>query len=649
MSEYVLELKGITKIFPGVKALNNVQFQLKPGEVHALMGENGAGKSTFIKVITGVHKAEEGEMFLNGKKVEFRGPKDAQAAGIAAVYQHPTSYPHLTVAENIFMGHEIIKNRMIQWKAMNTEANKLLAQLDADFDATAEMGTLSVAQQQMVEIAKAMSTNAKIIILDEPTAALTRSESEKLYTLVDKLKSEGVSIIFISHRFEDMYRLASRVTVFRDSQYIGTYDVNGITNADLIKAMVGREITDLFPKPEVQPGEEILKVEKLSRTGYFKDVSFEIRAGEILGLTGLVGAGRTEVVEAVCGITRPDSGKVYLEGKEVHIKQPSDAMEKGIILLPEDRQKEGLIMSWGLGRNVTLPTISKYSKAGINDEKTERDLAKKLLEEVDTKAVDIFQPASSLSGGNQQKVVVAKALSQEMKVVIMDEPTKGVDVGAKAEIYGIMGDLAKKGYAIILISSEMPEILGMADRIIVMCNGRKTGELGRGIILLPEDRQKEGLIMSWGLGRNVTLPTISKYSKAGINDEKTERDLAKKLLEEVDTKAVDIFQPASSLSGGNQQKVVVAKALSQEMKVVIMDEPTKGVDVGAKAEIYGIMGDLAKKGYAIILISSEMPEILGMADRIIVMCNGRKTGELGREEATQERILELAMEKGASK
>lgn len=277
-----------------------------------------------------------------------------------------------------------------------------------------------------------------------------------------------------------MYRLASRVTVFRDSQYIGTYDVDGITNADLIKAMVGREIKDLFPKPEVKLGDEMLRVENLSRTGYFKDVSFEVRAGEILGLTGLVGAGRTETVEAVCGITQPDSGKVYLEGKEVHIKKPSDAMEKGIILLPEDRQKEGLIMSWGLGRNVTLPTISKYAKSGINDEKTERDLAKKLLEEVDTKAVDIFQPASSLSGGNQQKVVVAKALSQEMKVVIMDEPTKGVDVGAKAEIYAIMGDLAKKGYAIILISSEMPEILGMADRIVVMCNGHKTGELNRG-------------------------------------------------------------------------------------------------------------------------------------------------------------------------
>lgn len=448
MSEYVLELKGITKIFPGVKALNNVQFQLLPGEVHALMGENGAGKSTFIKVITGVHKAEEGEMFLNGQKVDFKGPKDAQEAGIAAVYQHPTSYPHLSVAENIFMGHEIVKNHMIQWNAMYAEANKMLENLDADFDSRAEMGTLSVAQQQMVEIAKAMSTNAKIIILDEPTASLTKSESEKLYTLVDQMKENGVSIIFISHRFEDMYRLASRVTVFRDSQYIGTYPVDGITNADLIKAMVGREITTMYPKPEVKIGEEMLRIEGFSRTGYFKDVSFNVHAGEILGLTGLVGAGRTEVVEALCGITQPDSGKAYLEGKELHIHQPSDAMEQGIILLPEDRQKEGLIMSWGLGRNVTLPVMSKYAKNGLNDNKKEREISKDLLEEVDTKAVDIFQPASSLSGGNQQKVVVAKALAQEMKVVIMDEPTKGVDVGAKAEIYSIMGDLALKGYAI---------------------------------------------------------------------------------------------------------------------------------------------------------------------------------------------------------
>ena len=442
MSDYVLELKGITKIFPGVKALNNVKFQLKKGEVHALMGENGAGKSTFIKVITGVHKAEEGEMFLEGQKVDFKGPKDAQAAGIAAVYQHPTSYPDLSVAENIFMGHEIIKNGMIQWKKMNEEAEALLSQLNANFKATDEMGTLSVAQQQMVEIAKALSMNAKIIILDEPTAALTKNESEELYRIVDRLKEDGVSIIFISHRFEDMYRLATRVTVFRDSQYIGTYDVNGITNADLIKAMVGREIKDLFPKPEVQIGAEMLRIEGFSRTGYFKNVSFNVHAGEIVGFTGLVGAGRTEVVESICGITKPDAGKIYLEGKPVQINKPIDAMKQGIILLPEDRQKEELVMTWGLGRNVTLPTMGKYAKHGFNDEKKEREISKQLLEEVDTKAVTIFDPASSLSGGNQQKVVVAKALGQEMKVVIMDEPTKGVDVGAKAEIYQIMGELA---------------------------------------------------------------------------------------------------------------------------------------------------------------------------------------------------------------
>ncbi|HIW21346.1 MAG TPA: sugar ABC transporter ATP-binding protein [Candidatus Dorea intestinavium] len=477
MSEYILELQGITKIFPGVKALNNVHFQLKHGEVHALMGENGAGKSTFIKVITGVHTAEEGEMFLEGEKVNFKKPKDAQEAGIAAVYQHPTSYPDLSVAENIFKGHEVLKFGMIQWKEMNKQSQELLGRLNADFKATDEMGTLSVAQQQMVEIAKALSTNARIIILDEPTAALTKKESENLYRIVDKLKEEGVSIIFISHRFEDMFRLADRVTVFRDSQYINSHVVAETTEAELIKEMVGREISDLFPKPVVEIGKELLRVEKFSRTGYYKEVSFAVHAGEIIGLTGLVGAGRTEVVESICGVTRPDSGKLYLEGKEVRIKEPSDAMKNGIILLPEDRQKQGLIMDWGLGENVTLPIMGKYAKAGFNDEKKEREIAKDLLESVDTKAITIFDPASSLSGGNQQKVVVAKALAQEMKVIIMDEPTKGVDVGAKAEIYQIMGDLAKQGYGIIMISSEMPEILGMSDRIIVMCNGRITGQL----------------------------------------------------------------------------------------------------------------------------------------------------------------------------
>ena len=442
MAEYVLELRGITKIFPGVKALNRVDFQLLPGEIHALMGENGAGKSTFIKVITGVHKAEEGVMYLDGKQVSFRNPKDAQQAGIAAIYQHVTAYPHLTVTENIFMGHEKVRRGVIQWKEMHRDAQALLDELNADFRSTTLMGALSVAQQQMVEIAKALSMHARIIIMDEPTASLTKKESEELYRITEKLRKEGASIIFISHRFEDMYRLADRVTVFRDAEYIGTYQVDEITNGELITAMVGREIKDLFPKPTVELGPEILRVEGLSRTGYFRDVSFSVRKGEIVGLTGLVGAGRTEVIQTIFGIAKKNKGKIFLEGKEVHIHRPA---KKGV----------------------------------FTRDKVSNQVAKELAERVDTKAVSVFDKASSLSGGNQQKVVVAKILASNLKVLIMDEPTKGVDVGAKAAIYEIMGDLAQQGYAIVMISSEMPEILGMCDRVFVMCDGRVTGELDR--------------------------------------------------------------------------------------------------------------------------------------------------------------------------
>ena len=479
MSESVLELRNITKIFPGVRALDKVQFTLKPGEIHALMGENGAGKSTFIKGITGVHQAEEGEMFLNGEKVRFKNTKDAQKAGIAAIYQHVTAYPHLTVAENIFMGHHKKKFGVVQWNEMYAEADKYLAELNADFSSRTIMGNLSVAQQQMVEIAKALSMNARILIMDEPTAALTKRESEELYRITRKLRDEGVSIIFISHRFEDMYALASRVTVFRDAKYIGTYDVDAITNADLITAMVGREIKDLFPKPEIEIGEEILRVENLNRTGFFKDVSFAVHKGEILGLTGLVGARRTEVIQTIFGVEKLASGKIFLEGKEIKVKNPSDAISQGIGLLPENRQTEGLILDWGIGRNITLPELKSYVKQLFIQEKTERSNSRELAERVDTKAVTIFDKASSLSGGNQQKVVVAKALGSDFKVLILDEPTKGVDVGAKAAIYEIMGELAQQGYAIIMISSGMPEILGMCDRIVVMCEGRVTGELSR--------------------------------------------------------------------------------------------------------------------------------------------------------------------------
>ncbi|MCL2842815.1 MAG: sugar ABC transporter ATP-binding protein [Oscillospiraceae bacterium] len=479
MPEYILELHGITKLFPGVKALDNVNFQLKAGEIHALMGENGAGKSTLIKVITGVHQPDAGEIILDGKKVSFKSPRDASQAGVAAIYQHVTAYPHLTVTENIFMGHEKRTYGFIQWRTMHKEAQVLLDALKVDFHATDLMGSLSVAQQQMVEIAKALSTNARIIIMDEPTAALTRTEANRLYEITEKLRDGGVAIVFISHRFEDMYRLASRVTVFRDAKYIWTRNVSEVSEADLIHAMVGRELTDLFPKPELEIGPEVLRAERLSCTGFFKDVSFAARRGEIIGITGLVGAGRTEVMETLFGVAKPDGGALYLNGAQVQIRSPQEAMQKGIGLLTEDRQHKGLILDWGLGRNITLAELSQFSKLGFINEKAERVTAKDLAERVDTRAKTLFDLAGSLSGGNQQKLVVARALTSKLDVLIMDEPTKGVDVGAKAAIYEIMGELAGQGMAIIMVSSEMPEILGMCDRIYVMCEGRITGELSR--------------------------------------------------------------------------------------------------------------------------------------------------------------------------
>ncbi|KAB8134167.1 sugar ABC transporter ATP-binding protein [Gracilibacillus oryzae] len=476
MSDYVLELKAITKEFPGVKALDNVHFNLKAGEIHALMGENGAGKSTFIKVITGVHLPNKGDVYLNGEKVVFHNPKEATKVGIAAIYQHVTNYPDLSVTENIFMGHEKIKKstRKIQWKEMHADAKALLESLGSDLNPKTEMGSLSVAKQQIVEIAKALSANAKIIIMDEPTAALTHRESEELYKITERLRDEGVAIIFISHRFEDMYRLADRVTVLRDSQYIGTWDVDGISNDKLVVAMVGREIKQLFPEKQVLIDEELLRVEKLGQAGMFKDISFTLHKGEILGITGLVGAGRSELCQALFGIEPYDEGAVYFEGEKVTIKTPADAVNLGIGYLPEDRQTQSLILQWSISQNITLSSLDKISHKGWLNNQEERKMSKTLAEQVGVKTNSIFNLASSLSGGNQQKVAVAKLLTKDLKVLIFDEPTKGVDIGARSSIYQIMIDLASEGYGIIMISSEMPEVIGLSDRIAVMCEGRIT-------------------------------------------------------------------------------------------------------------------------------------------------------------------------------
>lgn len=481
MSQTVLELRHITKIFPGIKALDDVHFELKKGEVHALLGENGAGKSTLIKVITGVHQPEQGEIFVNGEKREIADPLIARELGIAAIYQHATAYQHLTVAENIFIGHEFIKKhtKWISWKQINQSAKELLQRLGSDIDPQTPMESLSVAKQQLVEIAKALSYNAEILIMDEPTAALSEGESEELYQITENLKAKGTSIIFISHRFEDVERLADRITVFRDSKYIGTWEKGELTNEQLMKHMVGREINQLFPKKQVKIGKELLKVEGLSRIGFFKDISFTLHAGEILGLTGLVGAGRTEVAQCIYGVEKLDAGTVYMEGKPIKNKNTQQGLRNGIGYLPEDRQIEGLLLPWSIADNITLASISKFQKRGLLQRKKLLNSAKQTAERLEVKAVSVLDAADSLSGGNQQKVVVGKVLESEAKIIILDEPTKGVDVGSKASMYEIMSELASQGYGILMISSEMPEILGMCDRIMVMREGRISAVLDR--------------------------------------------------------------------------------------------------------------------------------------------------------------------------
>ncbi|HHV32663.1 MAG: sugar ABC transporter ATP-binding protein [Ruminococcaceae bacterium] len=494
MNDYILELKDIVKTFDGVTALNGVQFQLKKGEVHALMGENGAGKSTFIKVITGVHQPDSGIMMLDGEKVSFHSTVDSQNLGIAAIYQHVTSFPDLSVTENIFMGQELkTKLGFYRWADMRKKAKEIISNLSDEIDVTKPMRSLSVAQQQLVEIAKALSRDARILIMDEPTASLTKHECEELYKIVDRLRDDGVSIILITHKFEDMYRCASRVTVFRDSEYIGSWDVDKISNAKLIQAMVGRELDQLYPKKTAVIGDVVLKVEHLSKEGYFKDVSFEARKGEILALTGLVGAGRTEVCQTIFGIMQPDSGSVYLDGQKVNIKSPIDALNHGIGLLPEDRQIQGLVYQLPIFQNVSAAVLDNFVQKGLLDNNQEMNKAIQLCEKIQLKAKNIAAPPSALSGGNQQKVVFAKLLNCDLKVLILDEPTKGIDVGAKNSIYEIMNQLATSGYTIIMVSSEMPEVLGMADRIVVMKSGRVSGEFN--VKDATQERIMEAMVM----------------------------------------------------------------------------------------------------------------------------------------------------------
>lgn len=491
-----LEMKGISKRFPGVAALNNVDFRLTPGRVHALMGENGAGKSTLMKILAGLIPPNEGSIFLKGKEVRFSGPSQAIASGISMIHQELNPILEMTVAENLFLGREFLgKGRFIDYKTMNQEAVKLLAKIGVKLEPTRLMRELTVSQIQMVEIAKATSYDADIIIMDEPSSAITTREVERLFEIINLLRDEGKCIIYITHKMDEVFTIADEITIFRDGHYIGTYPAAEITEMELIRLMVARDLNEMFPEKKIEPGPVRLKVENLSRKGCFENVDFEVRAGEIFGLAGLVGAGRTEVVESIFGVIPPDSGTVYVDGEKITRFTPREAIGKKVGLVTEDRKMSGLVLSMSVLDNVILPSLKRLSALGgflrLGQAAGEADGYVKSLQ-VKTSSSD--ELVRNLSGGNQQKVILAKWLATSPSVMIFDEPTRGIDVGAKSEIYKLIVELAARGVAIVLISSEMKEILGMCDRILVMCQGRSAGE-----VLRAEATQEKLLLYATGL------------------------------------------------------------------------------------------------------------------------------------------------------
>lgn len=477
----VLKLENISKGFPGVQALSHVNFEVEQGEIHALLGENGAGKSTLIKIISGVYQPDEGTLRVNGQPAHFSNPREAQKAGVATIFQELILYPELTVAENIFMGHAP-RNRwgMIDWATMRKRAREILAELEIyDMDVDAKVGAMSVGKRQRVEIAKALSQNARILIMDEPTAALTEADVQRLFSIVRLLQERGVSIIYISHRLEEIFMLADRVTVLRDGQYVGTKQVKETNEADLISMMVGRTIDDLFPKLPSVKGDAVLEVRHLVCRPMTRDVSLSVHAGEIVGLAGLVGSGRTELAQVLFGITPAQGGQILLNGKLVSVKNPGQAMRLGIAYVPEDRGNQGLIKQMRVRENMSLAVLRSLARGGFVDGQQERRLAERFVGELTVRTPSIEQVVNKLSGGNQQKIVVSKWLASQPKLLIMDEPTRGVDVGAKSEIHRLISELAQQGMAILMISSELPEILGMSDRVLVMREGRLAAEFSR--------------------------------------------------------------------------------------------------------------------------------------------------------------------------
>lgn len=492
----VVVMKGIVKEFPGVRALSGVDLELLPGEVHALVGENGAGKSTLIKILMGVYTKTEGEVYINGKKQEVKSPLHAQSLGLGAVYQDVNLAQHLSVAENFFMG-QLPKTRFgtVDYQRMYRETKETLDSIEVHVDPRALVKTLSVAQQEMVAIGKTMHQKARAVVFDEPTALLTADETEQLFRIIDKLKKDGVGIFYISHRMEEIFRICDRATVLKDGTFVGTVKISDTDEDGLIAMMVGRNVEDMYQIQHAEPGETVLKVEHISRGTAFRDINFEVKRGEIFGMFGLVGSGRTEIVRAIFGADVKDSGKVTFMGKAADFTRPQQGIQAGIALLPEDRRAQGLALGMSVADNTNMVAVHKISRYGVIDNRKGVRIAKKYAEKLRTKTPTVFQRVKNLSGGNQQKVVISKWLAQDSRLFIFDEPTVGVDVGAKLEIYKVFEELIKEGKTIIIISSYLPEVMGLADQMLILYEGRQMG-------ILSKEEFTDDNIMRYASGKN---------------------------------------------------------------------------------------------------------------------------------------------------
>ncbi|QRY70240.1 sugar ABC transporter ATP-binding protein [Ensifer sp. PDNC004] len=475
-----IALEGISKSFPGVKALSDVSLALYPGSVTALIGENGAGKSTLVKILTGIYQPDEGTISVSDQEVHFPTALAAARAGVTAIHQETVLFDELSVAENIFLGHAP-RNRfgLIDWKKLNADARALLARAGADLDPTIRLRDLGIAKKHLVAIARALSIDAQVVIMDEPTAALSHKEIHELYALVERLKADGKAILFISHKFDEIFRIADRYTVFRDGTMVDEGLIADVSQDELVRLMVGRAVGSVYPKKDVAIGEPVLTVSGYRHPTEFEDINFELRRGEILGFYGLVGAGRSEFMQSLIGVTRPSAGAVRLDGEVLVIRSPSEAIRAGIVYVPEERGRQGAIIGLPIFQNVTLPSLSRTSRSGFLQLANEFALAREYTARLDLRAASLDQDVGTLSGGNQQKVVIAKWLATKPKVIILDEPTKGIDIGSKAAVHAFMSELAAQGLSVIMVSSEIPEIMGMSDRVIVMREGRIAGRFER--------------------------------------------------------------------------------------------------------------------------------------------------------------------------